>query len=55
MRVEVVDVQVDGVQRQTVLLIARDDPPYLLLAAETPAGVMVPERPRGWQRGRPGQ
>ncbi len=49
----VVDVQVHGVQRQPALLVARDDPADLLLAAEPPPGVMVTERPRGRQRRRP--
>ncbi len=55
MVVVVVDVEVNGVQRQPALLVARDDPAHLLLAAESPPRVMVAERPRGGQGGSPGQ
>lgn len=53
--VVVVDVQVDGVQRQPALLVPGDDPPHLLLAAEPPARVLVPQRPRRRHRRRPRQ
>ncbi len=55
MRVEVVDVQVHGIERQTVLHVARDDPPHLLLAAEPPPRVLMAECPGGRQRGRAGE
>lgn len=53
--VVVVGVQMDGVERQTVLVPARDEPAHLLLTAEVRARVMVTERPRRRQRRRPGQ
>ncbi len=53
--VEMVDVQVDGRQREFAFPVAGHHPAHLLLAAEAPPGVLIPQRPPGRQRGRAGQ